>query len=173
MSSISIRKVNTDEVSALRDISIKTFTDKFASVNSKADMDDYISKNLSLEKLTEEYSNPNSAFYFACADAKPIGYLKINLKDAQNECRDQNSLEVERIYVDETFQGQKIGQKLFDKAIAIASDENCDFIWLGVWEHNEGAIRFYEKNGFEVFGKHEFRLGSDLQFDLLMKRNLK
>lgn len=172
MNPIEIRKVSVHELQVLREISIKTFTDKFASVNSKADMDDYISKNLSLEKLTREFLNPNSAFYFACTDEKPVGYLKINLRDAQNECRDRNSLEVERIYVDEAAQGQKIGQQLFDHAVRIASDENCDFIWLGVWEHNEGAIRFYEKNGFEVFGKHEFRLGSDLQFDLLMKKKL-
>ncbi|RZJ72501.1 GNAT family N-acetyltransferase [Flavobacterium sp.] len=172
MNKISIRKVNPDELAVLRQISIKTFVDKFASVNSESDMDDYLSKNLSLEKLSEEYSNLNSAFYLAFADETPVGYLKLNSKEAQTDCRDQNALEVERLYVDEAFQGQKIGQKLFDKAIQIAKSGNFDFIWLGVWEHNEGAIKFYERNGFEIFGKHEFWLGKDLQFDLLMKRDL-
>lgn len=164
--------VNRDEVSVLRQISIKTFVDKFASVNAKSDMDDYISKNLSTEKLSEELSNANSEFYFALSDETVVGYLKINFGKAQNECQDENSLEVERLYVDEAFQGQKIGQKLFEKATEISQNVNFDFIWLGVWEHNQGAIKFYERNGFEIFGKHEFRLGSDLQFDLLMKRNL-
>ncbi|RZJ66798.1 MAG: GNAT family N-acetyltransferase [Flavobacterium sp.] len=170
---IAIRKVKPDELATLREISVKTFNDKFASENAESDMSDYISKNLSPQKLLEEFSNPDSAFYFALSDEIPIGYLKINTKQAQTECRDQNSLEVERIYVDEAFQGKTIGQNLFEKAIKIAVDGNFDFIWLGVWEHNDGAIKFYVRNGFEIFGKHEFWLGKDLQFDLLMKREIK
>lgn len=173
MNTISIRRVEAHEIPELRQISIKTFTDKFASVNSQNDMDDYVSKNLSLEKLSQEFSYPHSTFYFAMSRETAIGYLKINVGDAQNECRNENALEIERIYVDQNFQGQKVGQKLFDKAVEIASEQQREFVWLGVWEHNPGAIRFYERNGFSVFGKHEFWLGKDLQFDLLMKKNLK
>ncbi|OYY07322.1 MAG: GNAT family N-acetyltransferase, partial [Sphingobacteriia bacterium 35-36-14] len=43
------------------------------------------------------------------------------------------------------------------------------FIWLGVWEKNSRAIRFYEKNGFKIFSSHLFTLGNDIQTDLLMK----
>ena len=172
MNPVEIRKVKPEELPVLCQISIKTFVDKFASVNSESDMAEYISKNLSLEQLSEEFSNPNSEFYFAFSGENPVGYLKLNFKDAQNECKRENSLEIERVYVDEAFQGQKIGQQLFGKATQIAKDGNFEFIWLGVWEHNDGAIKFYEKNGFEVFGKHEFWLGKDLQFDLLMKKNV-
>ena len=45
-------------------------------------------------------------------------------------------------------------------------------IWLGVWEHNVSAIRFYERNQFQLFGKHSFILGSDEQTDLLMELHL-
>jgi ribosomal protein S18 acetylase RimI-like enzyme len=41
--------------------------------------------------------------------------------------------------------------------------------WLGVWEDNHRAIRFYEKNGFEKFDSHPFILGESKQTDLLMK----
>jgi ribosomal protein S18 acetylase RimI-like enzyme len=46
-------------------------------------------------------------------------------------------------------------------------------LWLGVWEKNEPAIRFYEKNGFKKFSKHIFKLGNDEQTDLLLKKTLK
>lgn len=45
-------------------------------------------------------------------------------------------------------------------------------LWLGVWENNVGTIRFYERNGFEFFGKHTFILGQDEQTDLLMELRL-
>jgi ribosomal protein S18 acetylase RimI-like enzyme len=61
---------------------------------------------------------------------------------------------------------------LFQKAVEIAQSHQMDFIWLGVWEKNEKAIQFYLKNGFEVFDKHIFKLGVDLQTDLLMRLKL-
>ena len=67
------------------------------------------------------------------------------------------------------FLGQKIGQILLNKAIEIGKKKKLEFLWLGVWEENHRAIKFYEKNGFKVFGKHKFVLGKDVQTDLLMK----
>ncbi len=45
-------------------------------------------------------------------------------------------------------------------------------MWLGVWEYNPRAQRFYERNGFRQVGKHTFQLGSDPQTDLLMQKEL-
>ena len=46
------------------------------------------------------------------------------------------------------------------------------YVWLGVWEQNPRAIRFYEKNGFVPFDTHVFILGEDKQTDILMKKIL-
>lgn len=62
---------------------------------------------------------------------------------------------------------------LYEKAIERAKDINAEFVWLGVWEQNPRAIRFYEKNGFKAFDKHIFRLGNDEQIDIMMKLMLK
>ncbi len=51
-------------------------------------------------------------------------------------------------------------------------EEGCDVMWLGVWEYNPRAQRFYEKNGFRIVGKHTFQLGSDPQIDLLMQKDI-
>jgi ribosomal protein S18 acetylase RimI-like enzyme len=45
-------------------------------------------------------------------------------------------------------------------------------MWLGVWEYNPRAQRFYEKNGFRIVGKHVFQLGTDPQTDLLMQKEV-
>jgi diamine N-acetyltransferase len=45
-------------------------------------------------------------------------------------------------------------------------------LWLGVWEHNPRAIRFYEKHGFTTVGEQPFVLGKDPQRDLVMVRPL-
>ena len=45
-------------------------------------------------------------------------------------------------------------------------------VWLGVWEKNFRAIRFYKKYGFKKFGQHKFLLGNDLQTDYLLEMDL-
>ena len=46
---------------------------------------------------------------------------------------------------------------------------NKKWAWLGVWKQNTGAIRFYERHGYVIFGEHNFQLGDDIQQDYLMK----
>lgn len=127
----------------------------------------------STEKVKGELSDENAAFYFAESENEIIGYLKVNYGDSQTEIKSEKALEIERIYVLKEFHGKKVGQILYEKAIDLAKGINADFIWLGVWEQNPRAIRFYEKNGFRAFDKHIFKLGNDEQNDIMMKLALK
>ena len=135
-------------------------------------MQKYLEEGFTVDKLTSELTNPNSEFYFALFDNKVIGYLKINFGQAQTELKDQNALEIERIYVLKEFHGKKVGQILYDKAFDIAKQTSANYLWLGVWEENPRAINFYKKNGFVEFDKHIFKLGTDEQTDIMMKLQL-
>lgn len=170
---IEIRKVEQNETDTLREIGIRTFYETFAEFNSKEDMDAYLSTSFSLEKVTDELKNKASEFYFAIFQHEIIGYLKINFSEAQTELKAQNALEIERIYVLKEFHGKKVGQILYEKAIQIAKTANADYVWLGVWERNLRAISFYKKNGFVEFDTHVFKLGNDIQTDIMMKMELK
>ncbi len=168
MDDIIIRKILLDEISELQAISRQTFFETFADYNTADNMQKYLDENLSIDKLINEWSNPNSEFYFASIDGKIIAYLKINTGDAQTELKGKSSLEIERIYVLKDYHGKKVGQILYDKAIEIARQRHVDYVWLGVWEKNLRAIQFYRKNGFVAFDKHIFKLGDELQTDLMM-----
>ncbi|MBU2948947.1 GNAT family N-acetyltransferase [Zobellia uliginosa] len=169
---MKIRKITLNDIQELKKIGIYTFTETFSSQNSKEDMTQYLESQFSIENLKTQLTDPNSDFFFVEHDGKTIGYLKINLGAAQTDIKDENALEIERIYVIKAYQGQKTGQKLFNKALEIAEKLNVDFVWLGVWEKNFKAIQFYKKNGFIEFNRHSFKLGNDLQTDIMMKLNL-
>jgi diamine N-acetyltransferase len=169
MTNFTIRAINLKDLQELQSISKQTFTETFASSNSKENMDKYLNEALSLEKLTEELNNPNSLFYFIEENDTPIGYLKLNMGASQTELNDNTALEIERIYVTQAYQGKKIGQQLYEKAIQVAKEKGVEYIWLGVWEENHKAIHFYSKNGFVPFDKHIFILGDEAQTDIMMK----
>lgn len=135
-------------------------------------MKKYLEEGFSLDKLTAELTNNHSAFYFAWRGDEVVGYLKVNFGQSQTELKDDKALEIERIYVLQAYHGQKVGQLLYDKAIAIARQAKVAFVWLGVWEKNTRALRFYQKNGFVEFDKHIFKLGDEEQTDLMMRLDL-
>ncbi|MFA6246028.1 MAG: GNAT family N-acetyltransferase [Mucilaginibacter sp.] len=167
--SVEIKQVTIADIDTLLNLSRQTFFDAFAHLNNAADMENYAANAFTIQKFEDELSNPDSRFYFAVIDNTIAGYLKLNYKTAQTELRDPNSLEIERIYILQQYQGQQIGKRLIDFAIDTAISRKLSYVWLGVWEHNDKAIKFYKNKGFEQFGSHPFMLGSDEQTDILMK----
>lgn len=172
MNTILIVPAITAEVELLQNIARQTFQESFAANNTPENMKYYLQENLSITKLSSEMGNPDSEFFFAMLKTQPIGYMKLNYKTAQSEVFNSRAVELERIYVLQSHQGQKIGQLLFDHAINAAKEVKAPFLWLGVWEHNAKAIGFYEKNGFTQFDKHHFMLGDEKQTDILMRLDL-
>lgn len=168
MDKFMVRRVKADEIESLQLISRRTFYETFWMSNSHQDMIDYLENSLSLEALSRELENPNSEFYFLFLDAEsatdfePAAYLKLNFLN----------VELERIYVLSKFQCKGIGRFLLDFSIQLALSRRAPILWLGVWERNYNAIDFYKQNNFQEFGKHTFRLGQDLQTDILMQKIL-
>lgn len=170
--SIQIIKATINDLDTVRKIGKDTFYESFSSVNTPENMAHYLETGFSLEKVASELGNPASEFHLAYQGDQLIGYLKVNHGPAQSELKDGTSLEIERIYVLQAWQGLKIGQLFYDKAIEIARAQQYVYVWLGVWEKNEKAIGFYKRNGFVEFDKHLFKLGDDVQTDIMMRRDL-
>lgn len=169
---MEIRKINKSDILKLQKIGIKTFSETFSEMNSEHNLKTYLATKFSVDNLAIELACANSEFYFVEQNKEAIGYLKVNFGGSQTENKNENALEIERIYVIKDFHGKKVGNMLYRKALEIATAKKVNFIWLGVWENNFRAIKFYEKNGFVVFDKHFFKLGNGLQTDLMMKLNL-
>ncbi len=172
MEAILIVPVGSNDIEKLQAISRVTFSQTFTEHNSAEDMDTYLTKSFSVQQLSSEVNHPDSEFYFAKDGEIIIGYLKVNTGAAQTESTDRNAFEIERIYVDQSYLGKKIGQLLFEKAIELAKQKKASYVWLGVWEENHRALAFYNKNGFVPFDKHIFKLGNDEQTDIMMKLEL-
>lgn len=160
------------DIPKLAGIARQSFHDTYSWGNPKQDMENYMDKYFSEEQLLKEFSNPHSAFYFLTEKGQIQGYLKVNIKDAQTDQILENALEIERIYILKAAQSKGFGKELLAFSIHLAKAKNKQFVWLGVWEHNPKAIAFYQKNGFEVMGTHDFHFGGVAQTDYVMKLKL-
>lgn len=169
---IRIQKCTHEELQILQEISIETFNDTFKEQNSPENMKAYLEKAFTLKQLEQELANTNSKFYFVHYNDEVAGYLKVNMNEAQSEEMDDDTLEIERIYIKSTFQKLGLGKTLLQQASDIANEHNKDKIWLGVWEKNEHAIAFYQKMGFVQTGYHSFYMGDEEQIDFIMIKSL-
>ena len=64
--------------------------------------------------------------------------------------RQEKTLFIDDLCVDEKCRGEKIGSALFDYVREYAKKEGCPFVTLNVWEGNDAARAFYEKHGMRV-----------------------
>ena len=169
---IALKPCVLEDLDELRALSIRTYYETFAALNTPEDMEEYLSRAFDREKLQRELENKNSMFFFLYSDDKLAGYLKVNEAQSQTDVNDADSLEIERIYVSSEFQGKSLGRYLMERAIAMAVERRKKYAWLGVWEKNEKAIRFYKRNGFYKIGTHTFVMGEDVQTDYIMRKDL-
>ena len=167
-----IRECTAEDLDVLYAISRETYRDTFAQLNTPENMRAYLEEAFNAEKLSCELTDKNSSFYFLISGGKLAGYLKLNEAPVQTDINDPDSIELERIYVKSGFQGGGLGGALMDKVVGEASARGKSYIWLGVWEKNEKALRFYRKSGFHEMGTHSFVMGDEEQKDFILKRDI-
>jgi ribosomal protein S18 acetylase RimI-like enzyme len=141
--SLQILPATIKDLAALQAISRTTFEEAFAANNSEENLAAYLEEGFSKQKLEAELQNENSRFYFALQEEEIIGYLKVNMGDAQSENQDPNALEIERIYVLQQYHGKQVGALLYEQALAIAKTRKAPYMWLGVWAGIRGIWRTY------------------------------
>ena len=169
---ITLTRCTLEDSQMLQEIGCETFKETFENQNSPENMTSYLEEAFNIKQVENELSNPSSQFFFVSVHDEVAGYLKVNTGDAQSEEMDDDSLEIERIYIIHKFQKLGLGKYLFNKALDIAFKENKSRIWLGVWEKNKKAISFYSRLGFVQTGEHSFFMGDEEQTDFIMVKRL-
>ena len=174
MESILIRQATEEDAKLLTDLAYTTFWDAFAHhpKNAPDDLNHYMRQAFNQEQITSELADAKNIFLIAEIDGEAAGYSKIIIDNIEPGITATRPVELSRLYAHQKHLGQGVGQSLMDACFGWARAEDRDVMWLGVWEYNPRAQRFYEKNGFRVVGSHVFRLGEDPQTDLLMQKDL-
>lgn len=174
MSEIKIRQAEIADAKVLTDLAYTTFWDAFAHhpKNAPDDLNHYMRQAFNIEQISAELQDDKSLFLIAEIDGKAAGYAKLNLDLSEERISATRPIELNRLYSHQEFLGKGVGQSLMDACFEHAQANSHDVMWLGVWEYNPRAQRFYEKNGFRVVGSHVFQLGEDAQTDLLMQKEL-
>jgi ribosomal protein S18 acetylase RimI-like enzyme len=164
---ITIRRILLQDAAALAQISRQTFYDTFTGTCTEADMQLFLEQYYNLVQVQSELANKDDFYFFAEINGVPVGYLRF-MEDYSGlpEVNQWKALELKRLYVLKEYHSKGVAQKLMVFFIAYALQNKYQLVWLGVWEHNLRAQKFYTKYGFVNSGfTHDFPIGNTPQTD--------
>jgi diamine N-acetyltransferase len=171
---LNIRKAKIEEAESLAEMAWNSFYDTFHDhpKNAPEDLKSYMDQAFTAEAFAAEIADPEVGYFVAEIENEIAGYVKLKQNSDEEGISGENPIELCRLYAAHKFIGQGVGKALMLHSLEFAKEHGHDTIWLGVWEYNYNAQKFYTKFGFEKCGEHVFQLGSDPQIDWLMERPL-
>lgn len=171
---LQIRQANSDDAAILARIGWQSFDEAFADnpKNHSDDMRIYMNEAFAPATIAADLRDENTVYLIAESGGEAVGYAKLKTDSREDCIAGDHPIELCRLYALDRFIGKGVGKALMHKCFELAGEKRADVFWLGVWEYNFRAQKFYEKFGFEKCGEHVFQLGNDPQVDWVLQKNL-
>ena len=160
------------DVEILADLAARTFKTAYEGKLRGDALNSFVASAFSREKVREEMNDPACIFLLAEEDGQAIGYAMLREIEPPTSVIGRSPVELARIYLDDKAIGRGCGAALMQACLKSAGKSGNETIWLGVWEENDRAIRFYQQWGFTVVGSQTFDFGGEKQTDQVMMRSV-
>ena len=162
-----IRRATIQDAELLSALGRQTFYDTFTGTCTEQDMQQFLQEYFNLDQVKMELANEKDYYFFSETNGVASGYVRMMEDYSHFELMKKwKALELKRIYVDKNFHGKGIAQQLMNFTEDFARQNKYEVVWLGVWEHNLKAKKFYKKCCFKDSGHtHYFPIGDTPQTD--------
>lgn len=169
---MQIRRAAPADATVLTSVAEQSFRDAYTGISSLADIDAYCAEAYQPDIQRREILDSGWVTSLAECEGRLIGFVQIRLHSPNACIPDPGPAEINRIYLMQSWQGKGVADQLLEHSLQALMAGGTRWVWLGVWERNPRAIAFYRKYLFSEMGEQNFQLGSDIQRDLVMARNL-
>ncbi|KCZ92534.1 acetyltransferase [Hyphomonas hirschiana VP5] len=172
LTSLKVRDAGPGDLAALTALSQKTFTDKFGQLYNPEDLAAFLEESHGMDAYRGYLTGPENLVRVAeYGDGKLGAYLLCSPLSLPAEGALPGAVEMKRLYVDTPLQGEGLGSRFVDEALAWARKRNAPEMYLSVFSENFGAQRLYARYGWEKVGEFIFPVGrhEDLEFLLRLK----
>jgi ribosomal protein S18 acetylase RimI-like enzyme len=171
---IEIRRAtagDSDRLAALGERTFReTFVEGFAIAYPPDDLALFLAQSYAPEVFAAKLADPAQALWLAFAGATPVGYANAGPCRLPHPDAQPRHGELYRLYVSQGQQGQGVGRRLMDAAVAWLDRDGPGPLWLGVWSGNLKAQAFYARYGFEKVGEYDFPVGATRDREFVLRR---
>ncbi len=170
MLDVSFRRAQPSDAPALIVIGRQTFYETYPQITSNdlGNMEQYLDEVFTPESLIQSLGKKEEEYWLLYKGGELAGYVRLIPHLPYEGVPGQKPVHLEKFYLYKTFWGQKLGHYMMEQTLAYVRQEGYDCLWLGVWDVNKAAVKFYERLGFEEIGIHRFPMGETIYEDILM-----
>jgi diamine N-acetyltransferase len=158
---ISIVRLGVDDAAMLSKVGGVSLVESHGHSATPEIMQEYVNKAFSEEACRAELEDNRNIFYAVYYNNQPAGYYKIIPVVPHPAVPLQPVTKMERLYLLKEFYDLKLGHHLLQHAVEQSKAAGEKGMWLNVWKENGRALRFYQKQGFEVVGESQFVLTAE------------
>lgn len=143
---MNIRVLNPSDYLSYKEIRLELLKNEPSNFGSSFEDESQFSD----QKWITRISNINSYSIGAFIDSKIVGICVLMLNPREKMKHGAN---IYSVYVKKEFRKRGIAEKLINKAIDIALDNNVEIIYLSVVKENVNALNLYKKMNFSIYGE--------------------
>ena len=151
-----IRRANKNDSINLAALSIQVWLHSYATEGIRKEISDFVIGTFTEQYFKDLLNNPSYRILVFIKEDHLVGYIMANLESFWQD--QSNGYEIDKLYVQEHFQGQGVGRHLLSEMAA----QYGGTFWLSTWIHNKKAISFYKDFGFIDIGHRYFELDKEL-----------
>ena len=147
---VIIRPAEEKDASLLSELAKKTFYDTFVGTAPEEDMQYALADWYSPQKFIDRIRDSAFTMLLAMDGNNAAGYTTFWQHQPDFLGADaEEGLELLTLYIDTPWHGTGLAQRLMQEFYKTAREKGLTYLWLGVWEHNYRAQKFYAKEGFK------------------------
>ena len=146
------------DIKQLTELGKVTYMQSHGHCASIEDVEHYSNIHYTEKAFEKVLLDPNNTTYLLYHEDKLVGYSTLVLHCPNPLIKSEKVAKLDRIYLLESAHGLGLGKALLDFNIEYARRHHQTGIWLYTWIENHRAVRFYEKLGFKIIGRHDFKI---------------
>lgn len=154
---IYYRKAQLNDSAKLSILYKQVYIQTYGKEGVSDEFANFITKQFSTERIEETIKQNQDSIIVAVYKENLVGVAEIEFS---KKCPTDNIIapELNKLYILEWFCGKGIGQKLMAFVENILQLKNEKQIWLWVLESNNRAVKFYEKQNYNLIGTASFQM---------------
>lgn len=163
----TIRRAVVADAAVLQDLACRTFYDTFKGTADEEDFPVAFAEWFNIPVLEARIADPSNHVLLAeDTTGTPAGFAIFRRHAPPFPASHTEGFELQNLYLETASHGTGLAQSFMRLYFEQAKSHGLNFIWLGVWEHNYRAQRFYTKMGFAYTGHdHPFPIHNTPQTD--------
>lgn len=165
---VSLREAGAADAGALATLAADTFRKTFGALYPPEDLAVHLAQTCSEGYFHQGFAQGRRAM-MAEQDGAWVGYVQFGAP-CLPVTPAAGDAEIYRLYVQDFCQGTGIAACLFEMALAEIRRAGGMGVYLGVWEHNLRAQRFYHRYGFTPVGEYGYPVGRQMDRELILYR---